>query len=109
MLRCPCGRAHNQIAAAKHKQACRCDNARYAGAQGGLRVTEQGEMVHSKFGSPDIAKVTMESFTTAVLEATLCPPPPPRSEAWRDIMEELGTASCEAYRCAPAAASFRRV
>lgn len=25
--------------------------------QGGLRVTEQGEMVHSKFGTPEIAKV----------------------------------------------------
>lgn len=36
--------------------------------QAGLRVTEQGEMVHSKFGTPDIAQVTMESFTTAVLE-----------------------------------------
>ena len=72
------------------------------GAQGGLRVTEQGEMVHSKFGTPDIAQVTMESFTTAVLEASLCPPSPPRCESWRDIMEELGSASCEAYRCAAA-------
>ena len=69
--------------------------------QGGLRVTEQGEMVHSKFGSPDIAQVTLESFTTAVLEANLCPPPPPRCESWRGIMEELGKLSCDAYRCAP--------
>jgi hypothetical protein len=38
------------------------------GTQAGLRVTEQGEMVHGKFGTPDIAQVTMESFTTAVLE-----------------------------------------
>lgn len=56
-------------------------------------------MVHSKFGSPDIAQVTMESFTTAVLEARLLPPSPPRSESWRDIMEELSSISCEAYRC----------
>lgn len=68
--------------------------------QGGLRVTEQGEMVHSKFGSPDIAQVTMESFTTAVVEARLLPPSPPRRECWRDIMEELSSISCEAYRCA---------
>lgn len=67
--------------------------------QGGLRVTEQGEMVHSKFGTPQIARVTMESFTTAVLEANLRPPKPPRCAKWRDIMEQLGSASCEAYRC----------
>ena len=41
------------------------------GVQAGLRVTEQGEMVHSKFGTPDIAQVTMESFTTAVLEVRI--------------------------------------
>lgn len=72
-----------------------------SGVQGGLRVTEQGEMVHSKFGSPDIAQVTMESFTTAVIEARLLPPSPPKDESWRDIMEELSSISCEAYRRAP--------
>lgn len=71
-----------------------------SGLQGGLRVTEQGEMVHSKFGSPDIAQVTMESFTTAVVEARLRPPSSPHHESWRDIMEELSSISCEAYRCA---------
>jgi phosphoenolpyruvate carboxylase len=67
--------------------------------QNGLRVTEQGEMVHSKFGSPDIAQVTLESFTTAVLEANLCPPSPPHCDSWRSLMEELGVLSCKAYRC----------
>ena len=44
----------------------------------------------------------MESYTTAVLEATLCPPPAPRCAAWRDIMEQLGSESCAAYRHAAA-------
>jgi phosphoenolpyruvate carboxylase len=69
--------------------------------QEGLRVTEQGEMVHYKFGSPDIAQVTMESFTTAVLEARLLPPSAPRSHAWREIMDTLSAVSCKAYRSVP--------
>lgn len=55
--------------------------------QAGLRVTEQGEMVHSKFGTPDIAQVTMESFTTAVLEVQTSHPklhvPPVTILSWR--------------------------
>jgi Phosphoenolpyruvate carboxylase len=76
--------------------------------QRGLRVTEQGEMVHSKFGTSEIAQVTMENFTTAVLEARLLPPSKPRREAWRDIMEELSAVSCEAYRCAARRGSTAR-
>lgn len=66
-------------------------------------------MVHSKFGSPDIAQVSMESFTTAVIEARLLPPSPPRRECWRDIMEELSSISCEAYRCAGHARARQRL
>ena len=38
---------------------------------GTLRVTEQGEMIHAKFGLPGIALRTLEVYTSATLEATL--------------------------------------
>ena len=64
---------------------------------GRLRVTEQGEMIQSKFGIPDIALRTLEVYTTAVAEATLHPSPMP-SPAWRRCMEELSQTAMDAYR-----------
>lgn len=64
---------------------------------GSLRVTEQGEMIDAKFGLPGIALRTLELYTTAVLEATLRPPPDPRPE-WRTCLQELADVSREAYR-----------
>ena len=64
---------------------------------GRLRVTEQGEMIQSKFGIPDIALRTLEVYTTAVADATLHPSPMP-SPAWRRCMEELSQTAMNAYR-----------
>ena len=64
---------------------------------GRLRVTEQGEMIQSKFGIPDIALRTLEVYTTAVVEATLRPSPEPGPE-WRQIMEQLSQTAMAAYR-----------
>ena len=64
---------------------------------GRLRVTEQGEMIQSKFGIPDIALRTLEVYTAAVAEATLRPPPMP-SPAWRRCMEDLSQTAMNAYR-----------
>ena len=49
--------------------------------KGGLRVTEQGEMIRFKYGLP----------------ANLLPPPEPK-ESWRCIMDELSVISCDVYR-----------
>ena len=65
---------------------------------GSLRVTEQGEMVQAKFGLDVIAQRQMEIFTTAVLQATVAPPPPPTNPAWRPLMDKMGAVSCAAYR-----------
>ena len=65
---------------------------------GSLRVTEQGEMVQAKFGMDVIAQRQMEIFTTAVLQATVAPPPPPSNTAWRPLMDRMGRVSCAAYR-----------
>ncbi len=64
---------------------------------GGLRVTEQGEMVQAKFGLAGIAHRTLELYTTATLRATLIPPAGPREE-WRKVMDELADVARQAYR-----------
>ncbi|TDX32252.1 phosphoenolpyruvate carboxylase type 1 [Modicisalibacter xianhensis] len=63
---------------------------------GSLRVTEQGEMIRFKFGQPDIALRSMEIYASAVLEATLLPPPSPQPE-WRQEMDRLAGIAHGAY------------
>ncbi len=64
---------------------------------GSLRVTEQGEMIQWKFGTPDIAVRSLEIYSTATLSATLTPPAEP-SEAFRRRMDALAERSMKAYR-----------
>jgi phosphoenolpyruvate carboxylase len=65
--------------------------------KGGLRVTEQGEMIRFKFGLPKVAIQSLNLYTAAVLEANLLPPPAPKQE-WRDLMEQFAEQSCQEYR-----------
>jgi len=65
--------------------------------EGRLRVTEQGEMIQSKFGLPGIAARTLELYTTATVEATL-QPAAPVATAWRESMARIAATSKEAYR-----------
>ena len=65
--------------------------------QGGVRVTEQGEMIRFKFGMPDLACRSLKIYLSAVLEATLLPPQSPQPE-WREMMQQLAADSVVAYR-----------
>ncbi len=65
--------------------------------KGGLRVTEQGEMIRFKFGLPKVALNSLNLYTTAILEANLLPPVEPKA-AWRDVMDQLAEDSCNDYR-----------
>ena len=66
---------------------------------GYLRVTEQGEVIHRKYGIRSLALRNLEQTTGAVLRATLRPrPPEPREAAWRAIMDTIVHASRDAYR-----------
>lgn len=72
---------------------------------GTLRVTEQGEVIQSRFGLPGIALRNLELYATAVLEATLDPPPRP-TDAWRELMDSMAEAAEHAYRETVAADGF---
>ncbi len=67
--------------------------------RGRLRVTEQGEIIHAKYGLRGIALRTLELMTGAVLEAALKDPGDgaPRPE-WTSAMDTVATVSREAYR-----------
>jgi phosphoenolpyruvate carboxylase len=66
---------------------------------GCLRVTEQGEVIHRKYGIRALALRNLEQMTGAVLRASLRPrPPEPREEGWRAIAGELAGVSRNHYR-----------
>ncbi len=65
--------------------------------QGGLRVTEQGEMIRAKLGLSPIALKTFALYTSAILQANLLKPPQPKDE-WREAMNTLSEVSCDSYR-----------
>lgn len=64
---------------------------------GYLRVTEQGEMIRFKFGSPAIAVQSLSLYASATLEATLLPPPVPEL-GWRKLMDQMAQDSLATYR-----------
>lgn len=64
---------------------------------GGLRVTEQGEMIRFKYGLTDLAVQSMSRFSAAILEGNLLPPPKPKPD-WRAVMDNLSESSCKVYR-----------
>lgn len=65
--------------------------------QNSMRVTEQGETILEKFGSPGLAIRNLELYTSAVLEATIRPATDPKDE-WRIEMCELATKSEKSFR-----------
>ncbi|MBB1371215.1 phosphoenolpyruvate carboxylase (plasmid) [Pseudoalteromonas sp. HL-AS2] len=65
--------------------------------KGGLRVTEQGEMIRFKFGLPDVALQSLNIYAGAVLQSNLLPPPEPKPQ-WREVMALISEESCEHYR-----------
>ena len=65
---------------------------------GWLRVTEQGEVIHRKYGIGAIALRNLEQATGAVLRASLRPrPPEPREARWREMVAAMADLSRDAY------------
>ena len=66
---------------------------------GFLRLTEQGEVIHRKYGIRAIALRNLEQTTGAVLRASLRPrPPEPREAAWRTVAAQVADAARTHYR-----------
>jgi phosphoenolpyruvate carboxylase len=71
-----------------------------AGAvQGAIRITEQGEVIASKYSNPELGRRNLEILAAATLEATLLQPetPAPRPE-YPEAMEFLSAEAYRAYR-----------
>lgn len=66
---------------------------------GVLRVTEQGEVIHRKYGIRALALRNLEQTVGAVLRASLRPPGgEPRVERWCTLMDALSATSRRHYR-----------
>jgi phosphoenolpyruvate carboxylase len=73
-----------------------------AGAVNGfLRLTEQGEIISSKYGDPELAQRNLETLLAAVLESTLLPnlsASDEQSKLFEAIAERLSESAFNAYR-----------
>jgi phosphoenolpyruvate carboxylase len=66
---------------------------------GRIKITEQGEVVSTKYGLPEIALRSLELQTSAVIEASLPGEPnEARLSRWREVMERLSALAFDAYR-----------
>ena len=66
--------------------------------RGQIRLTEQGEVIGSKYANPEIGRRNLETLVAATLEATLLQPTKPAPRAFLDAAAELSEASMGAYR-----------
>ena len=66
--------------------------------RGQIRLTEQGEVIGSKYANPEIGRRNLETLVAATLEATLLQPTKPATKAYLEAAERLSRASMAAYR-----------
>lgn len=66
--------------------------------RGQIRLTEQGEVIASKYANPEIGRRNLETLVAATLEATLLQPTKPATPAFLQAAALLSQASMSAYR-----------
>jgi len=66
--------------------------------RGQIRLTEQGEVIGSKYAHPEIGRRNLETLVAATLEATLLHPTRAAPKAFLEAAAALSQASFEAYR-----------
>ncbi|OGB31359.1 MAG: phosphoenolpyruvate carboxylase [Burkholderiales bacterium RIFCSPLOWO2_12_FULL_61_40] len=66
--------------------------------RGQIRLTEQGEVIGSKYANPEIGRRNLETLVAATLEATLLQPTKSATKAFLDTAAELSQNSMAAYR-----------
>jgi phosphoenolpyruvate carboxylase len=65
---------------------------------GQIRLTEQGEVIASKYANPEIGRRNLETLVAATLEATLLHPTASPPKAFLDAAAQISDASFAAYR-----------
>jgi phosphoenolpyruvate carboxylase len=65
---------------------------------GQIRLTEQGEVIASKYAHPEIGRRNLETLVAATLEATLLHPTKTAPKAFLDAAAQISEASFAAYR-----------
>ncbi len=66
--------------------------------RGQIRLTEQGEVIGSKYANPEIGRRNLETLVAATLEATLLQTTKPAPPAFLDAAQWLSATSMAAYR-----------
>lgn len=66
--------------------------------RGQIRLTEQGEVIGSKYANPEIGRRNLETLVAATLEATLLKPTRNAPTAFLTAADELSRQSMAAYR-----------
>lgn len=66
--------------------------------RGQIRLTEQGEVIGSKYSNPAIGRQNLEALIAATLEATLLQPTKPASTIFLKTAAQISQASMDAYR-----------
>ncbi len=67
--------------------------------QGQIRITEQGEIISSKYSNPEVGRRNLETLASATLEATLLQDESPAPDpVFLETMEELSLSAYNAYR-----------
>ncbi|WP_119014761.1 phosphoenolpyruvate carboxylase [Simplicispira metamorpha] len=66
--------------------------------RGQIRLTEQGEVIASKYANPEIGRRNLETLVAATLEATLLQPTKPATPAFLSAAAQLSQDSMAAYR-----------
>ena len=65
---------------------------------GRIKITEQGEVIASKYSLPELALYNLEAIATAVIQASLLGSGFDDIQPWNRIMEELASSARKAYR-----------
>ena len=66
--------------------------------QGRIKITEQGEVLNSKYSLPELALYNLETVTTAVVQNSLVTNQLDATPSWNQLMSRLSTRSREHYR-----------